>query len=140
VEVDEQRLADLGRKAIEMFAIAYIFNERIHVGACACLVARPRLASLLPARSRAGSLYRWTGVCWATSTPPLALHPNPTQPNPTQPNPTNTQASYQEAESLKRQDQLIAEEEEEERSESQRQLQKSLADREKRLKKKVRAV
>jgi colicin import membrane protein len=47
------------------------------------------------------------------------------------------QASYQEAAALRRQDELIAEEEEEERSESLRQLQKSLADKEKRLKKKV---
>lgn len=32
VEADELRLAELGRKTVEMYAIAHIFNEGIHVG------------------------------------------------------------------------------------------------------------
>lgn len=54
IERDEKRLAELGRKTVEMFVISQVFTERLEVRACAggralgCVCGRAGAAALGP--------------------------------------------------------------------------------------------
>jgi hypothetical protein len=66
VEADELRLAELGRKTVEMYAIAHIFNEGIHVGGSGQAGGRHGLwvHALLRSAQQAGAARCYTCCVW----------------------------------------------------------------------------
>lgn len=158
IERDEKRLAELGRRTVEMFVISQVFTERLEVRACvegwgvgggwgmAEELASP--GALAPHRShtrayplrpqvacREAEALKWQDQLIAeelASPGTLAPHRSHMHACPLRP-----QVAYREAEALKRQDQLIAEEHATQQLEDTRRKEQAEREKEKRSKKKV---
>ena len=108
VERDERRLADLGRRAVEMYAVSQVFAD-LQVNCRSFLERRPQGAAHMDPLRKGHAVS-------------AVLAP---------------QAAHSEAESIKLQDALIKEEEEAERMEDQRQAARLAVERERKARKKV---